>query len=224
MASPYVDQNHVNYTLNRFRPAKSGSDWTTDDLLAYNIKVPFQPPDMFYGQPLPIVASLSSLDSLVPPYLDLKSKVNSGQESAIDCFVKEILRVLGYEKRGLFLRSCYALLLLISGGLNRSAQTGDKTTVSACNPEPQRPSRLFSAIIARLSEPEFDSMTIPWIVMIDTRRANCRLNEGMEPPSFRQLALQHYTAFRTLSQKPIGRPLYVATRNCTRWDTMSHII
>jgi hypothetical protein len=29
---------------------------------------------------------------------------------------------------------------------------------------------------------------------------SCRLSEGMEPPSFRQLALQHYTAFRILAE------------------------
>jgi hypothetical protein len=123
-----------------FRIAKSGSDWTTNELLAYNIRVSSQSPDSFYGQPLPTVASLSSLDPnllsgtlgtqglsdetyRLLQYLDLASRANSGQESAINDFAREILRALGYEKRGLLLRSRYAIPLLISGDPNRSAQT-----------------------------------------------------------------------------------------------------
>ncbi|KAI9431215.1 hypothetical protein BJY52DRAFT_1276977, partial [Lactarius psammicola] len=56
-------------------------------------------------------------------YLDLASKANAGQESAIHNFARETLRVSGYEQRGL-LRSGYAIPLLISGESNRSAQTG----------------------------------------------------------------------------------------------------
>jgi hypothetical protein len=51
-------------------------------------------------------------------YLDLASRANSGQESAIDDFAREILQVLGYETRGLILRSRYAIPLLIFGETN----------------------------------------------------------------------------------------------------------
>ena len=44
------------------RSAKSAGDWTTNDLLDYNITVSSQTPDESYGQPLPTIASLSSLD------------------------------------------------------------------------------------------------------------------------------------------------------------------
>jgi hypothetical protein len=190
------------------RSAKSGSDWTTNELRAYNIKVSAQSPDKFYGQPLPTVASLTSLDpNLVSgtlgmqglsdetyrllQYLDLASRANAGQESAVDDFAREILRVLGYEKRSLLLRSRYVIPLLISGDPNRSAQTDvclvqgsstillvvqkDKTTVSACDPEPQVIAEAIATfqcnnrIRARLGESELDSMTIPCIVMIGTR-------------------------------------------------------
>jgi hypothetical protein len=141
---------------------------------AYNIRVvSSQSPDQFYRQPLPTVESLSSFDpnllsgTLCTPglsdetyrllqYLDLASRANSDQESAIDDFAKEILRALGYEERGLLLRSRYAIPLLISGDPNRSTQTGvlpsfrarrsstillvvqeDKTTASVRDPEPQ---------------------------------------------------------------------------------------
>jgi hypothetical protein len=116
--------------------------------------------------------------------------VNSGQESAIHDFAREILRALGYEKRGLLLRSRYAIPLLISGDPNRSALTDicliqgsstillvvhkDKPTVNVRDPEPQV---IAEAIVtfqcnnrtrARLGEPELGSMTIPCIVMIGT--------------------------------------------------------
>jgi hypothetical protein len=258
---------------NLIRSAKSGSDWTRNDLLAYNIKISPQPPDQFYGQPLPAVESLNSFDPnllsatlgtqglsdetfRLLQYLDLASRANSGQESAVDDFAKEILRTLGYEKRGLLLRSRYALPLLISGDPNRSAQTDvslvqgsstillvvreDKTAISVRNPEPQVIAEAIATfqwnnnIRANLVEPELDSMTIPCLTMIGTRPIfylvpvtrelsdavaeaqypssptvvkKCvvasnsrRLSEGMETPSFRQVALQHYTAFRTLAE------------------------
>jgi len=155
---------------NLIRSAKSGNDWTTNDLLAYNIRVSSQTPDKFYGQPLPTVASLSSLDPNLLSgtlgtqglsdetyrllrYLDLASRANSGQESAVNDFAREILHAIGYEKRGLLLRSRYAIPLLINGDPNRSAQTdmclvqGSSTillwskrikcTVSLRDPEPQ---------------------------------------------------------------------------------------
>ena len=258
---------------NLIRSAKSGSDWTTNDLLAYNIRVSPQSPDKFYDQPLPTVGSLSSLDPnllsgtlgtqglsdetyRLLQYVDLASRANSGQESAIDDFAREILRTLGYEKRGLLLRSRYAIPLMISGDPKRLAQTvvclvqgsstillvvqEDKTTVSVRDPEPQVIAEAIATfqcnnrIRARLGEPERNSMTIPCITMIGTRPIfylvpvtrelseavasaqyplsstvvkKCvvasnsrRLSEGMESPDFRQVALQHYTAFRTLAE------------------------
>jgi hypothetical protein len=230
-------------------------------------------PHQFYGRALPTVKSLRSIDRnllsgtlgtrglsdetyLFLQYLDLALRANSGQESAIDDFAKEILRTLGYEKRGLLLRSHYAIPLLINGDPNRSAQAGvclvqgsstilmvvqeDNTTVSVRDPEPQVIAEAIAAFQcnnrfrARLGESELDLMTIPCIAMIGTRPTfylvpvtrelsdavataqyphtptvvkKCvvasnsrRLSEGMETPSFRQVALQHYTAFRTLAE------------------------
>jgi hypothetical protein len=105
-----------------------------NDLLAYNIRVSSQSPQNFYSIPLPPVASLNDLDpDLVSgtlsmqglkdetfrllQYSDLASTANAGQESAIDDFAREILCVLGYERRGL-LRSRYTIPLLISGDPN----------------------------------------------------------------------------------------------------------
>ncbi|KAI0253588.1 hypothetical protein BJV78DRAFT_1122961 [Lactifluus subvellereus] len=258
---------------NLIRSAKSGSDWTANDLLAYNIQISPLTPDEFYGTPLPTVASLSSLDPQLLSgtlntaglsdetyrllqYLDLASRANAGQESAIDDFAREILRAVGYERRGLLLRSRYAIPLLICGDPNRSAQTDvtliqgsstvllvvqeDKTAISTYDPEPQVIAEAIATFQynnrtrARLGQPVLASMTIPCITMIGTRPIfylvpvtrelseavataqyphsptlvkKCvaalhsrRLSEGMESPDFRQLALRHYTAFRTLAE------------------------
>ena len=75
------------------RSAKSGSDWTTNELLAYNIRVSSQTPHSFYGIPLPPVASLNDPDLVsgtlstqglndgtyrLLQYLDLASTANAG--------------------------------------------------------------------------------------------------------------------------------------------------
>ena len=153
------------------RSAKSSSDWTRNELLAYNITVSSQSPEAFYLQPLPELASLATDSGFDPnllsgtlstqglsrethrllEYLDMASRPNSNQESAVHDFAKEILRALGYELRGSILRTRHTIPLLINGDPNRSAQIdvcpvqassdvillpvvqGDKTTV---DPEP----------------------------------------------------------------------------------------
>lgn len=253
------------------RSPKSANDWTQNDLLAYNIVVCSQSPDKFYGQPLPTVATLSNLDPYLLSgtlgmqglsrqtyrllqYIDYASRANSDQESAIDDFMKEVLRVLEYEKRDFLLRSHHAIPLLISGDPDQTAQTDtclsqgsstillvakEETTFSFHDPEP----KVIAAAIAtfqynnrtraQLGQPELDSMTIPCVVTTGTRPIfylvpvtqelstavitaqypisptivqcvvvsnSSRLSEGMDTPDFRQLALRHYTAFRTLAE------------------------
>ncbi|KAH9992749.1 hypothetical protein BJV74DRAFT_877853 [Russula compacta] len=185
------------------RSPKSGSDWTTNDLLAYNIRVSSQSPHNFYGIPLPPVASLNDLDP------DLVSGTLSTQG-------------LKDETRGL-LRSRYAIPLLISGDPNRSAQTGvtlihgsstillvvqeDKTIVSARDPEAQVIAEAIATFQynnrtrARLAVAIAEYPTNPKVVKECVVASNSRrLSEGMESVDFRQVALQHYTAFRTLAE------------------------
>jgi hypothetical protein len=257
----------------RYYP-KSGSDWTTSDLVAYNISVSSQTPDKFYGQSLPTIASLSS--SLDPnllsgtldtdglsdetyrllQYIDLASGANLGQMTVVDDFVREILRALGYEKRDLLFRSRYAIPLSnygipICGSLPQTSVSlvhsssiillvvqEVKTVAGISNPEPQIIREAIAnfqwnnRIRVQLGEYELDSMTFPCIAMTGTRPifylvpvtrdlseavaaskytssptvvqrcvvTSNRLSEGMETPNFRQLALQHFTAFRTLAE------------------------
>ncbi len=114
---------------NIIRSAKSGSDWTSNDLIAYNITIRRQSSDSFFGYTpniIPDAIDPAFLTATVPPddnlsdgtyrllqYLDLATHANSGQESAIDDFAKELLRLLGFEERGTLLRSRYAIPFMI---------------------------------------------------------------------------------------------------------------
>jgi hypothetical protein len=112
-----------------------------------------------------------------------------GQESAINDLAKEILPVLGYERRGLIIRSRYNIPLQTCGDPNRSARTAvsliqfpstillvvQEDAASVCDPEPQVIAEAIAAFQfnnrtrARLGQPELDSMTIPCTTIIDTR-------------------------------------------------------
>ena len=148
------------------RSAKSGSDWTHNELIAYNINVVSQTPAQFFGNVG--VVSLAELDPSIITgstdepanlsdgtlnyltYLDLA--VGASQESLIDEFSRETLNLLGYAERGLALYTRFNIPLTICGA-NKSAQTDvclingrtmillvlqeDKTENSLTDPEPQ---------------------------------------------------------------------------------------
>ena len=118
------------------RSAKSGSDWTDAELLAYNICITQTSPDVFFQSgPDP------SLDHLDPAilisrsadepdlsdttadylgYLDLAT--HATQESAIDDFAAATLRFLGYNERHSTVATRYIIPLTICGE-TRAAQT-----------------------------------------------------------------------------------------------------
>ncbi|KAI9466329.1 hypothetical protein BJY52DRAFT_1201940 [Lactarius psammicola] len=172
---------------NLLRFAKSGSDWTANDLRPTTSDS--LDPNLLSGTF--DTQGLSDETYRLLQYLDLASKANSGQESAVRDFTGGILRVLGYEKRGLLLRSHYAIPLLINGNQSQSVQADvcliqgastillvvqeDQSVLSARDPEPQVIAGTFATfqynnrIRAQLSECELDSMTIPCIAMIGTR-------------------------------------------------------
>ncbi|KAE9395823.1 hypothetical protein BT96DRAFT_922571 [Gymnopus androsaceus JB14] len=186
------------------RSAKSGNEWTLNELRAYNITICLQSSDSFFGYTPNEISNAIDPDFLtatLPPnenladdtyrllqYLGLATRVNSGQESAIHDFAKELLRLLGFEERETLLRSRYAIPFLICGDDRRSAQADlcivqgntrmirlviqeDKTTISA-NPEP----KLIAGAIAafqynnaarsRAGLDPLDSMTILRSVLV----------------------------------------------------------
>lgn len=152
---------------NLIRSAKSGSEWTSYDLIAYNIAVCRQSSDTFFGYKPETVSDTIDPDFLtaaVPPQdglskgtyrllLYLHLATHAGQESAIHDFGKELLRLLGFEEGGTLLRSRYNIPFMICGDDRRSVQAdlcliqgtatillviqGDKTSPSTKDPEAQ---------------------------------------------------------------------------------------
>ena len=82
-------------------------------------------PDFFGYQPntIPEYLNPEFVHSPVPPndnivdvatfrilqYIDLATRANATQESAIDDIARELLRLLNFEEKGTLLQSCYAI-------------------------------------------------------------------------------------------------------------------
>lgn len=118
------------------RSAKSGSDWSKNELIAYNISVSPVPVEEFFSS-----VAEPSLDHLDPNiltapagadgpnlsdaviaylgYLDLAARVT--QESSID-FAVRTLDLLGFNERGIVVATRYAIPLTICADSNRIAQ------------------------------------------------------------------------------------------------------
>lgn len=173
------------------RSAKSGNDWTSNDLIAYNIAIRRQSSETFFGykpNTIPDTIDPAFLTATIPPqdnlsdgtyrllqYLDVATRVNSGQESAIHDFAKELLRSLGFEERGTLLRSRYAIPFMICGDDRRSAQTDlclvqgtrtillvireDKPVISAKNPDAQ----VIAQAVAAFQYNQQRSSRSPWL-------------------------------------------------------------
>jgi hypothetical protein len=191
---------------NAIRSAKSGSDWTSGDLLAYNITIAPVPTNQFFRY-----GADPSLDHLDPAilnsspdsddpnfsdavadylgYLDLATKAT--QESAIDNFAAETLKLLGFNERKTTVMTRYIIPLTICGDGNRVAQTDvcllyrpslvllvlveDKTNFNRTHPEPQVVAEAIAAFQSNNAKrgasglPPLNAMTIPCITMTGTR-------------------------------------------------------
>ena len=120
---------------NLIRSAKSGSDWTLNDLDSYNIELHRQNHLAFFGvQALPppqVDAELlntTEANDMVQDrnaelinLLDLATTTSSG-ESAVDDFSVELFKALGYVRRNRVARTRKDLSLLVCGE-RRHAQT-----------------------------------------------------------------------------------------------------
>ena len=95
--------------VNLLHSAKSGSDWGSNKLLAYNIVIHPQSSHTFMGGTLPALNDIFISGDITSPelsdhtfqllqYLNLASKANIGQESVVDDLTKELLRLLKYEE------------------------------------------------------------------------------------------------------------------------------
>ncbi|KAK0448309.1 uncharacterized protein EV420DRAFT_1630923 [Desarmillaria tabescens] len=103
------------------RSAKSGSDWTINDLEAYNINTFFGGPLLAYHGPADFLQhqcgtpgrGLDAASSPLLKRLDLAAPVTEGEESAVVGFTAELLRFLGYERQDTMVRTRKNLRLLI---------------------------------------------------------------------------------------------------------------
>jgi len=192
---------------NLIRSAKSGSAWSPNELLAYNISVRVENVVGFFGRELgPIDHLDANLLSTADPtiatnfsketyrflsYLDLASRANAGQESAIDDFGKSVLEVTGFDEFGTIIRTRYNIPFTICGDTEKAAKTDvclvhqnsmillvvqeDKTIQSTRVPEAQVIAEAIAAFqynnVKRLDLglQGLDSMTIPCITMVGTR-------------------------------------------------------
>src|SRR5258708_17122955 len=112
---------------NFIRRAKPGSDWTANELLAYNIQVHSQSAENFFNHPLPtldgidplLVSGTHNTEGLTDrthrllEYISLASELRVVQESAVDDLTRELLRELGYEEHDPLLRTHYDIPLVI---------------------------------------------------------------------------------------------------------------
>ena len=162
--------NHSQITTlmaNLIRSAKSGSDWSANDLAAYHITIVPQNKQEFFGlDDLPAPASPSLAGFMTTEdreqatdretrkllhYLDLALDPKMGQEAAVDNFAAKLLEKLGYDDgdRIIFIRRALPLLIC---GVPSLAQTDicvmddhevlllvqeDKRVFSLKDPEPQ---------------------------------------------------------------------------------------
>lgn len=88
---------------NNIQSAKSGSDWTSVELVANSTD------PAFMDDNLPADEALSNSTYRLIQYLSLATNAHRGQGSAADDFAKELLQVLGFEQRGTLLRSRFAI-------------------------------------------------------------------------------------------------------------------
>ncbi|KZT00684.1 uncharacterized protein LAESUDRAFT_687714 [Laetiporus sulphureus 93-53] len=114
---------------NLVRSAKSGSDWTDNDLDAYNIQIRFEDAATFFGTdnlPLPAVdeeiLTTQEAEDMVHDnnaelinLLDLAMKPRSAEDSAVVDFAVQLFRQLGYAKRHRVARTRKDIPLFICG-------------------------------------------------------------------------------------------------------------
>lgn len=158
------------------RSAKSGNDWTSHELAAYNIVVEYQNAATFFGtdnlpQPTvnPAILTATSPDDAADDgdyYLlrtmDLAMSPAPAEESAVDDFAVLLLRALGYTPRGRVVRTRKDIPLIICGEA-RHAKTDvciidqnvilllvqeDKRHLDSSDPEPQLISKAIAAFAA----------------------------------------------------------------------------
>lgn len=113
---------------NIIRTAKSGSDWTSNKLVVYNITIVFQDSQTFFEEPVLPAPAVSQELLMAATYDDTvddtnytllsqldyeKRTISDMEESAVGDFALTLLQVLEYVKRGRSFRTCRGVRVLI---------------------------------------------------------------------------------------------------------------
>ncbi|KAM6489558.1 hypothetical protein JOM56_014977 [Amanita muscaria] len=178
---------------NLIRSAKSASNWSNHELLAYNIFIQHQNALDFFGRELgpidrfdPILlASTDPADPTISPdfskeayhfldYLDLASGADAGQESAIVDLARSVLEVTGFDEPGKALCTRYNIPFVICGDAHIAAQT------DVCLVQTNLMILLVVEVDKNLSNPE------PQVIAkaIATFQHNNRKRVGLRLPTF----------------------------------------
>jgi hypothetical protein len=108
---------------NLIRSAKSGSDWSSNELLAYNIEIKDSDEREFFGNDMLPYEAVDETSSEYKKLMMLLNLVSRGQESAVDDFSRKLLEILQFEREGSVISSRFNIPLTISGDRTKCAQT-----------------------------------------------------------------------------------------------------
>jgi hypothetical protein len=122
---------------NLIRSAKSGNDWTDNELIAYNITIASISPSEFFPTPDPSLdlidpailnspagATYPAISDVATEYLGyLNLAARATQENFINDFAAETLKLLGFNEHGTTVSTRYIIPLTICGEANHVAQT-----------------------------------------------------------------------------------------------------
>jgi hypothetical protein len=219
------------------RVCKSGSKWTKNDLRAFNIKVLRKPEKEFFGFSLGDV----SLDDVpygfvnfeypdddddpesrdILGYLDLAMSSIEFEESAVDDFAHELLRILKFKKEDQLIRTRKGIKMIMCG-----KDTHAKTDVCIINkrrrilfliqenkshknfsdPEPQLIAEAIAAFqhnnnirVERLGLGDLQEYTFPCITMVGTYPVfyKIKVTKGLDEA----VRLGKYPKYETLVEK-----------------------
>ncbi|KAJ2681997.1 hypothetical protein IWW39_006168, partial [Coemansia spiralis] len=101
------------------RNAKAGSDWTINELRAYNINVVNVDESEFFGRSIDDTINVPQVvfddNSYFARYLDLAMALHESEESAVDDFAVELFNILGYRTGGRIIRTRKDISLFMCG-------------------------------------------------------------------------------------------------------------
>ncbi|KIL57869.1 hypothetical protein M378DRAFT_188366 [Amanita muscaria Koide BX008] len=207
------------------RPAKSGSDWTQNDFVAYNVKVVYQNAGTFFQSPAlpPLLSSpIDTHDEDVYALLrtlDLAMAPSPSRESAVDDFAVDLFRALGYTRRGRVARTRKYIPFFICGEQRRAktdvsivGDTNILNTTRVRTLELPLDSKIMPGIIMKEASPIFYKVhvataltgaialgkveTIVYAHLPSLPRPARDWSDGMKPLDNRRLLLSCYEAFR----------------------------